>query len=82
MNARASELDRLKRSKLPDAVGFQFSTASVLDLEATFSAPDFYTKPRVEISDLETQWKIARGKAAHLYARWHELDLLQRIPPP
>ena len=34
----------------------------VLDLEATFAAPDFYTKPRAEISDLETQLKIARDK--------------------
>jgi ATP-binding cassette subfamily F protein uup len=51
----------------------------VLDLEATFAAPDFYLKPRAEISDLETQLKIARDKVAHLYARWHELELLQGV---
>jgi len=53
----------------------------VSDLEATFAAPDFYLKPRAEISDLETQLKIARDKVAHLYARWHELELLQSVPP-
>jgi len=53
----------------------------VSDLEATFAAPDFYLKPRAEISDLETQLKIAREKVAHLYARWHELELLQSVPP-
>jgi ATP-binding cassette subfamily F protein uup len=51
----------------------------VSDLEATFAAPDFYTKPRAEISDLETQLKTARDKVAHLYARWHELELLQKV---
>jgi ABC transport system ATP-binding/permease protein len=51
----------------------------VSDLEATFAAPDFYAKPRAEISDLETQLKTARDKVAHLYARWHELELLQRV---
>jgi ATP-binding cassette subfamily F protein uup len=49
----------------------------VSDLEATFAAPDFYAKPRAEIFDLETQLKTARDKVAHLYARWHELELLQ-----
>jgi ATP-binding cassette subfamily F protein uup len=48
-------------------------------LEATFAAPDFYAKPRAEISDLETQLKTARDKVAHLYARWHELELLQGV---
>jgi ATP-binding cassette subfamily F protein uup len=51
----------------------------VSDLEATFAAPDFYAKPRVEIFDLETQLKTARDKVAHLYARWHELELLQGV---
>jgi ATP-binding cassette subfamily F protein uup len=51
----------------------------VSDLEATFAAPDFYAKPRAEISDLETQLKTARDKVAHLYARWHELELLQGV---
>jgi ATP-binding cassette subfamily F protein uup len=54
----------------------------VSELEATFAAPDFYTKPRAEISDLETQLKTARDKVAHLYARWHELELLQSVPSP
>ena len=54
----------------------------VSDLEATFAAPDFYAKPRVEIFDLETQLKTARDKVAHLYARWHELELLQSVPSP
>jgi ATP-binding cassette subfamily F protein uup len=54
----------------------------VSDLEATFAAPDFYAKPRAEISDLETQLKTARDKVAHLYARWHELELLQSAPSP
>ena len=49
----------------------------VSDLEATFAAPDFYKKPRTEMLDLETQLKTARDKVAHLYARWHELELLQ-----
>jgi hypothetical protein len=31
---------------------------------------------------LETQLKTARDKVAHLYARWHELDLLQSVPSP
>src|SRR5205085_10866808 len=31
----------------------------VSDLEAIFAAPDFYAKPRAEISDLETQLKTA-----------------------
>src|SRR2546423_1855797 len=52
----------------------------VSDLEATFAAPDFYAKSRVEISDLETQLKTARDKVAHLYARWHELELMQSVP--
>jgi ATP-binding cassette subfamily F protein uup len=56
--------------------------SEVSDLEATFAAPDFYTKPRAEILDLETQLKTARDKVAHLYARWHELELLQSIPSP
>src|SRR2546421_4788836 len=51
----------------------------VSDLEAAFAAPDFYSKPRTEISDLETQLKTARDKVAHLYARWHELELLQDV---
>jgi ATP-binding cassette subfamily F protein uup len=51
----------------------------VSDLEATFAAPDFYAKSRAEISDLETQLKTARDKVAHLYARWHELELLQGV---
>jgi hypothetical protein len=42
-----------------------------------FAAPDFYAKPRSEIFELETQLKTARDKVAHLYARWHELELLQ-----
>src|SRR2546430_15823340 len=51
----------------------------VAELEAAFSAPDFYAKPRAEISGLETQLKTARDKVAHLYARWHELELLQGV---
>jgi hypothetical protein len=31
---------------------------------------------------LETQLKTARDKVAHLYARWHELELLQIVPSP
>jgi ATP-binding cassette subfamily F protein uup len=54
----------------------------VSDLEAAFAAPDFYAKPRAEIFDLETQLKTARDKVAHLYARWHELELLQSVPSP
>src|SRR5204862_8011032 len=54
----------------------------VSDLEALFAAPDVYAKPRGEISDLETQLKTARDKVAHLYARWHELELLQSLPSP
>src|SRR2546421_650324 len=54
----------------------------VSELEAMFAAPDFYAKPRAEISDLETQLKTARDKVAHLYARWHELELLQSVPSP
>jgi len=53
----------------------------VSDLEATFAAPDFYTKPHSEMLELETQLKTARDKVAHLYARWHELELLQNAPP-
>src|SRR5437762_3035117 len=55
---------------------------AVSDLEATFAAPDFYAKPRSEIFQLETQLKTARDKVAHLYARWHELELLQSVPSP
>jgi ABC transport system ATP-binding/permease protein len=55
---------------------------AVSDLEATFAAPDFYAKPRAEIFELETQLKTARDKVAHLYARWHELELLQSVPSP
>jgi ATPase subunit of ABC transporter with duplicated ATPase domains len=54
--------------------------SEVSDLEATFAAPDFYAKPRAEIFDLEIQLKAARDKVAHLYARWHELELLQSAP--
>jgi ATPase subunit of ABC transporter with duplicated ATPase domains len=56
--------------------------SEVSDLEAKFAAPDFYAKPRAEIFDLETQLKTARDKVAHLYARWHELELLQSTPSP
>jgi hypothetical protein len=31
---------------------------------------------------LETQLKTARDKVAHLYARWHELELMQSVPSP
>ena len=55
---------------------------AVSDLEATFTAPDFYAKPRSEIFELETQLRTARDKVAHLYARWHELELLQSVPSP
>src|SRR4029077_14680410 len=55
---------------------------AVSDLEATFAAPDFYAKPRSEIFELETQLKMARDKVAHLYARWHELELLQSVTSP
>ena len=41
-----------------------------------------FMKPRAEIFDLETQLKTARDKVAHLYARWHELELLQSVPSP
>jgi hypothetical protein len=54
----------------------------VSDLEAKFAAPDFYAKPRAEIFELERQLKTARDKVAHLYARWHELELLQSTPSP
>ena len=54
--------------------------SEVSNLEATFAASDFYVKPREEILDLETQLKTARDKVAHLYARWHELDILQSVP--
>ena len=54
----------------------------VSNLEAKFAAPDFYAKPRSEIFELETQLKTARDKVAHLYARWHELELLQSVPSP
>jgi ATP-binding cassette subfamily F protein uup len=52
----------------------------VSDLEATFATPDFYAKPRADIFDLERRLKAARDKVAHLYARWHELELLQSVP--
>ena len=52
---------------------------AVADLEATFAAPNFYGRPRQEIYELETQLKEARDKVAHLYARWHELELLQKV---
>jgi ATP-binding cassette subfamily F protein uup len=52
----------------------------VSDLEATFAETDFYARPRAEIFDLETKLKEARDKVAHLYARWHELELLQSTP--
>ncbi len=54
----------------------------VSDLEAIFAAPDFYKKPRTEMLELETQLKTARDKVAHLYARWHELELLQGTASP
>jgi len=54
----------------------------VSDLEATFAAPDFYMKPRAEMLELETQLRAARDKVAHLYSRWHELELLQSAPLP
>ncbi len=54
----------------------------VSELEATFAAPDFYAKPRREIFDLETRLKAARDQVAHLYARWHELELIQSVSPP
>jgi hypothetical protein len=31
---------------------------------------------------LETQLKTARDKIAHLYARWHELELIPSGPSP
>jgi ATP-binding cassette subfamily F protein uup len=52
----------------------------VSHLEATFAAPDFYKKSRAEMLELETQLKTARDKVAQLYARWHELELLQSTP--
>ena len=35
-----------------------------------------------KIHELETQLKAARDKVAHLYSRWHELELLQSAPLP
>jgi len=75
-------LTALSRRDYWDVVHFQIRTTSVSDLEATFAAPDFYAKPRSEIFVLETQLKTARDKVAHLYARWHELELLQSVPSP
>jgi len=40
----------------------------------------FLHEPRTEMIDLETQLKAARDKVAQLYARWHELELLQSVP--
>jgi len=54
----------------------------VSELEATFAAPDFYARPRAQIYELETQLKTARDKVARLYARWHELELIQSFPSP
>ena len=54
----------------------------VSDLEATFAAPDFHAKQRSEIFELEMQLKTARNKVAHLYARRHELELMQSVPSP
>ena len=56
--------------------------SEVSDLEATFAAPDFYLKPPTEMLDLENRLKTARDKVAQLYARWHELELLQSAPFP
>jgi hypothetical protein len=39
-------------------------------------------KPRAEMLELETQLKAARDKVAHLYSRWHELELLQSASSP
>ncbi len=50
--------------------------------EGDVVAPDFDAKPRAEIFDLETQLKTARDKVAHLYARWHELELIQSALSP
>ncbi|MFL6541590.1 MAG: ATP-binding cassette domain-containing protein, partial [Chthoniobacterales bacterium] len=50
----------------------------VSGLEAIFAAPDFYTKPPAEMAELENELRNARDTVAHLYARWQELELLQK----
>jgi hypothetical protein len=83
MDNRRLELECLKHSRFRTQLAlFCFVCAYVLNLEATFAAPDFYARPREEIFELETQLKTARDKVAHLYARWHELELLQSVPSP
>src|SRR5436189_892733 len=64
--------------------GMKSVTLDVSDTKSiqSFAAPDFYAKPRAEIFDLETQLKTARDKVAHLYARWHELEIMQSVPSP
>src|SRR5215211_3843467 len=51
-------------------------------LEATFAAPDFYAHPPSERFKRGPQVTTERDKVAHLYARWHELELLQTVPSP
>ena len=58
----------------------EFIKTSISPKMMMLAEPDFYKKPRSEIFELETQLKTARDKVAHLYARWHELELLQTVP--
>ena len=86
--AQKKSQDKPRKLKWKEEREWESMEASILaaenavsDLEATFAAPDFYARPRADISDLETQLKSARDKVAQLYARWHELELLQGVPP-
>ena len=72
-------LDWFNQSSLQSFEGDERTRLACWFLRA---APDFYAKPRAEIFDLETQLKTARDKVAHLYARWHELELLQSASSP
>ncbi|MFL6515954.1 MAG: ABC-F family ATP-binding cassette domain-containing protein [Chthoniobacterales bacterium] len=88
-NDQNNRKEKPRKLKYKEECEWQSMEANILaaetevsELEATFAAPDFYARPRAEIYELETQLKTARDKVARLYARWHELELIQSFPSP
>ena len=51
--------------------------AEVQRIEAIFSAHDFYERHGEHTVQLTTDLAAAKGRVAHLYARWHELEELR-----
>jgi ATP-binding cassette subfamily F protein uup len=53
--------------------------AEVARLEAAFLAPEFYLKPKAEMTALQQSLGAARARVTELYVRWEELAELEAL---